>query len=309
MCNNFFLSVQLFFFECATIFFECASIFFECASIFFWVCNKQSSINNASIAQLAEHLLRKEKVTSSILVGGWQFAWSSWLWRSPHTREVPSSSLGANTTKIFANKFLSSLNFFCEKKTNLSSSFFPPQLIYFERTKKKFTPQTATPHSPADRGFRVRIGLKRLWSWYKPVLWLTTSFMERCGIVAYKFFQNWLRVSAMVFNFYIWAQTHQISNGYGHCGRSTGKYSIFVQGNAQWSRKKKNNKCMNFFSWELSFFFFGELSFFFGNFLFFWSMVARNASQHPEVVQNRGHGPGARASPALDPWTWLKQYS
>ena len=33
----------------------------------------------ASIAQLAEHLLRKEKVTSSILVGGWQFAWSSWL--------------------------------------------------------------------------------------------------------------------------------------------------------------------------------------------------------------------------------------
>ena len=33
----------------------------------------------ASIAQLAEHLLRKEKVTSSILVGGYLFAWSSWL--------------------------------------------------------------------------------------------------------------------------------------------------------------------------------------------------------------------------------------
>ena len=28
-------------------------------------------MNNASIAQLAEHLLRKEKVTSTILVGGW----------------------------------------------------------------------------------------------------------------------------------------------------------------------------------------------------------------------------------------------
>ena len=58
----------------------------------------------------------------------------------------------------------------------------------------------------------------------------------------------------------------------------------------------------------LFFFFCGELSFFLGTF-FFWSMVAQNASQHPEVVQNRGHGPGARASPALDPWTWLKQYS
>ena len=56
-------------------------------------------------------------------------------------------------------------------------------------------------------------------------------------------------------------------------------------------------------------FFFGELSFLLGTFFFFWSMVAQNASQHPEVVQNRGHGPGARASPALDPWTWLKQYS
>ena len=52
-----------------------------------------------------------------------------------------------------------------------------------------------------------------------------------------------------------------------------------------------------------------ELSIFLGTFFFFWSMVAQNASQHPEVVQNRGHGPGARASPALDPWTWLKQYS
>ena len=58
-----------------------------------------------------------------------------------------------------------------------------------------------------------------------------------------------------------------------------------------------------------TFFFFGELSFFLGTFFFFGSMVAQNASQHPEVVQNRGHGPGARASPALDPWTWLKQYS
>ena len=67
-------------------------------------------------------------------------------------------------------------------------------------------------------------------------------------------------------------------------------------------KKKKNNGCMNFF-------FLGELSFFLGTFFYFWSMVARNASQHPEVVQNRGHGPGARASPALDPWTWLKQYS
>ena len=53
----------------------------------------------------------------------------------------------------------------------------------------------------------------------------------------------------------------------------------------------------------------GASTFFLKNFLFFWSMVAQNASQHPEVVQNRGHGPGARASPALDPWTWLKQYS
>ena len=35
----------------------------------------------------------------------------------------------------------------------------------------------------------------------------------------------------------------------------------------------------------------------------------KSTSQHPEVVQDRGHGPGARASPTLDPWTWLKQYS
>ena len=54
-----------------TFFFWCATIFFLSATTFFLVCNKQSSMNNASIAQLAEHLLRKEKVTSSILVGGW----------------------------------------------------------------------------------------------------------------------------------------------------------------------------------------------------------------------------------------------
>ena len=53
--------------------------FLLCNKLFFLVRNKQSSTKYASIAQLAEHLLRKEKVTSSILVGGWQFAWSSWL--------------------------------------------------------------------------------------------------------------------------------------------------------------------------------------------------------------------------------------
>ena len=135
MCNNFF-------FECATIFFWVCNIFFflSVPTIFFWVCNKQSSMNNASIAQLAEHLLRKEKVTSSILVGGWQFAWSSWLWRSPHTREVPSSSLGANTTKIFANKFFVILTNFCEKNPILSSwDFFSPQHIYFEQKKRVHT--------------------------------------------------------------------------------------------------------------------------------------------------------------------------
>ena len=61
-------------------------------------------LNYASIAQLAEHFLRKEKVTSSILVGGCLFAWSSWLRRSPHTREVLSSSLGANTSIFFSQK-------------------------------------------------------------------------------------------------------------------------------------------------------------------------------------------------------------
>ena len=76
--------------------------FFLVTSWVFWLTAKQFvHITIASIAQLAEHLLRKEKVTSSTLVGGWQFAWSSWLWRSPHTREVPSSSLGANTTIFF----------------------------------------------------------------------------------------------------------------------------------------------------------------------------------------------------------------
>ena len=64
--------------------------------------------------------------------------------------------------------------------------------------------------------------------------------------------------------------------------------------------KTKITGASNFFFWKFLFF---------GKFLLFWSMVAQNASQHPEVVQNRGHGPGARASPALDPWTWLKQYS
>ena len=69
--------------------------------VLFLVTNYRGLINYASIAQLAEHLLRKEKVTSSILVGGYLFAWSSWLWRSPHTREVPSSSLGANNASVF----------------------------------------------------------------------------------------------------------------------------------------------------------------------------------------------------------------
>ena len=102
--------------------------------------------------------------------------------------------------------------FFCEKKPILSSwdVFFLPQPIYFGE-KKGFIPKTVTPQSPADRGFTVCIRLKRLWSWYKPVLGLTTSFMERCGIVAYKFFQNWLRVRNLVSSLYIWAQTHQLS--------------------------------------------------------------------------------------------------
>ena len=47
--------------------------------VLFLVTNYRGLINYASIAQLAEHLLRKEKVTSSILVGGYLFAWSSWL--------------------------------------------------------------------------------------------------------------------------------------------------------------------------------------------------------------------------------------
>ena len=47
--------------------------------VLFLVTNYRGLLNYASIGQLAEHLLRKEKVTSSILVGGWQFAWSSWL--------------------------------------------------------------------------------------------------------------------------------------------------------------------------------------------------------------------------------------
>ena len=47
--------------------------------VLFLVTNYRGLINYASIAQLAEHLLRKEKVTSSILVGGCMFAWSSWL--------------------------------------------------------------------------------------------------------------------------------------------------------------------------------------------------------------------------------------
>ena len=47
--------------------------------VLFLVTNYRDLINYASIAQLAEHLLRMEKVTSSILVGGYLFAWSSWL--------------------------------------------------------------------------------------------------------------------------------------------------------------------------------------------------------------------------------------
>ena len=33
-----------------------------------------------------------------------------------------------------------------------------------------------------------------------------------------------------------------------------------------------------------------------------WLVLAKIASQRPEVLQYRGHGPGAWASPALDPW-------
>ena len=51
----------------------------ETILVLFFITNYLGHINYASIAQLAEHLLRKEKVTSSILVGGYLFAWSSWL--------------------------------------------------------------------------------------------------------------------------------------------------------------------------------------------------------------------------------------
>jgi len=61
------------------------------------------------------------------------------------------------------------------------------------------------------RGFATYVELKRLWSWYKPVLGFTTSFMERCGSVAYKFFQNWLRVRKLGWSCNNWAQTYQLS--------------------------------------------------------------------------------------------------
>ena len=81
--------------------------------------------------------------------------------------------------------------------------FFPQKHVHFGK-KEEFIPKSVTPHSFADRGFTICIRLKRLWSWYKPVLRLTTSFMERCGIVAYKFFQNWLRVSRAWFSISIY---------------------------------------------------------------------------------------------------------
>ena len=88
---------------------------------------------------------------------------------------------------------------FFSQKNWTTRNFFFSHHINFE--KKKLSSRTAA-HCIIGRGSTIRVVLKRLWSWYKPVLGLTTSFMERCGIVAYKFFQNWLRVSSLLFAFY-----------------------------------------------------------------------------------------------------------
>ena len=99
-------------------------------------------------------------------------------------------------------------NFWRKKKTNLCL----PDIFFLSNCteSKKCHPDYQRTVSLGGI-FTACVRLKRLWSWYKPVLGLTTSFMERCGIVAYKFFQNWLRVRKLVSGWHIWAQTHQLS--------------------------------------------------------------------------------------------------
>ena len=122
---------------------------------------------------------------------------------------------------------------------------------------------------------------KRLWSWYKPVLCVYHASIE-CGSFAYKFFQNWLRVLTL-------ASVRSTltlfrRRCYGFRTFYANKKIIKTTTKTYLKMWLVNKKKLN--SW--------------------WR---RSTSQHPEIVQDRGHGPGARASPALDPWTWLKQYS
>ena len=121
---------------------------------------------------------------------------------------------------------------------------------------------------------------KRLWSWYKPVLYVHHASNES-GSFAYKFFQNWLRVLTL-------ASVRSTLTLFRR--RCYGFWTFYAN-----KKKIKTTKtCLK--TWLVN-----------KKKLDLW--WHRSTSQHPEIVQDRGHGPGARASPALDPWTWLKQYS
>ena len=127
-------------------------------------------MNNASIAQLAEHLLRKEKVTSSILVGGC----------SSHGLVGYDARLTRERSRVRASVRILPFFFSQKKKHWTTKSKITGKILFFTPT-------------PCFFCHIVCYWFKRLWSWYKPVLCVYHASIE-CGSFAYKFFQNWLRV-------------------------------------------------------------------------------------------------------------------
>ena len=110
---------------------------------------------------------------------------------------------------------------------------------------------------------------------------LSIETIKGSGFVAYKFFQNWLRVPNRVVQWYM-------KGG----GGVTGLWLRYFS-------PQEETFHLRVLQWERSLVFS----------LIILSNVGVIASQRPEVLQYRGHGPGAWASPTLDPWVRLKHHS
>ena len=145
--------------------------FFTKSFCFFPTAKSSVYTSSASIAQLAEHLLRKEKVTSSILVGGC----------GSHGLVGYDARLTRERSRVRASVRILPFFFFAEKKTlnnkiknhGKNTLFYPYTMLFLSHCLLLIQ--------------EALIMIQACIMCLPRIDWVSGSF-------AYKFFQNWLRV-------------------------------------------------------------------------------------------------------------------